>query len=345
MSIRDYMSQQEEQKNTTTQATNNTESSGQIVDTNPPTNGVVSTEVLPNDDVVAPPPIGSVPYAQRHRESRQSGIPTGQGLSVQEMYDYLSGSSYEDPEKEKKRKKREYTNKVIAAIGDGLGAISNMVTTSAGADNMHDPKNDILPAMQARYETLNQQREAKKQAWLSGKLKARQMDMDEAYKQSQSAKNKAQENYYIRQNQKMDDEQENKIEELENAKKKIDAEINAKQAQIDQAKADAEEKKRYHDELLELQREKNRLQAEANRIRSYAATTGRIRAEKYEGGSGGTKKGTTPTITVSEQYVGTGANRRKIGETVTTKKPAQPTSGGGNQKRKYTGKSMTKKKK
>lgn len=342
MSIRDYMSQQEEAN---TQPTFSTESSGEIVDSTEPTNGVVRAEALPNDDVVAPPPIGSVPYAQRHRQDRQNGVPTGRELSNQEMYEYLLGSSYDDPEKEKKRKKREYTNKMIAAIGDGLGAISNMVTTSAGADNMHDSKNDILPAMQARYDTLNQQREAKKQAWISGKMKARQMDMDEAYKQSQSAKNKAQENYYIRQNQKMDDEQDNKLVELENAKKKIDAEINAKQAQIDQAKADAEERKRYHDELLELQREKNRLQAEANRIRSYVATTGRIRAEKSQGGSGRTKKGVTPTVTITEQYVGTGDNRRKIGETVTTKKPVQQTqSGGGNKAKKYTGKSMTKKK-
>lgn len=340
MSIRDYMSQKEEAN---TQPTNSTESSGGIVDSAEPTNGVVSAEALPNDDVVAPPPIGSVPYAQRHREDRQHGLPTGRELSNQEMYDYLSATSDEDPEKEKMRKKREYTNKVIAAIGDGLGAISNMVTTSAGADNMHDPKNDILPAMQARIDTLNHQREAKKQAWISGKLKARQMDIDEAYKQSQSEKNKAQENYYIRQNQKMDEEQENKLVELENAKKKIDAQINAKQAQIDQAKADAEEKKRYHDELLALQREKNRLQAEANKIRSYVATTGRIRAEKSQSG---TKKGVTPTVTVTEQYVGTGNNRRKIGETVTTKKPVQQTqSGGGSKKNKYTGKSMTQKKK
>lgn len=211
---------------------------------------------------------------------------------------------------------------MIAAIGDGLGAISNMVTTSAGADNMHNPKNDMLPAMQARYDAMEQRREANKQAALSQKMKARQMDIDEAYKQSQSDKNKAQENYYIRQNQKMDEEQENKLVELENAGKKIDADIKAKEDQLEIAKEKNQETKRYHDELLELQKQKVALQAEANKIRAYIAKTGRIRTENTSTKNTNSNKGVTPSVTVSEQFVGTGKNRRKVGETVTTKKPA-----------------------
>lgn len=327
--IQDYM--QEEANNNDSQPTENR---GDVVASQNPTEGVVGENAMPNNHIQVPLPLGvAEANAKRHREARQTGLPTGRTLTNEEMYAYLNKGDIETPEKTKAREKRERRNKTIAAIGDGLGAISNMITTSAGADSLHNPQNDISPSLQKMYDEQEEKREKRRQAYMSGLDKARQRDLAEADSESQRNLRESQANYYERKQKEMDDAQDNKLKELDNAKAKIDAAIKAEEEKARQAAADAEEKKRHNEEVERLQKERNQVARQANDIRAYAAKTGRIRANKYQGGgSGKSGKGTTPTKTVKTTYVGTGKNRRAISVEESVRTPYTPSSGGGKKK-------------
>ena len=84
-----------------------------------------------------------------------------------------------EPETVKDRAKLERKQKreeLFAAIGDGISALSNLFFTTKGAPNMYDTNNTMSERTRVRYDRMMRDRDAKRSAWYSGWLKAKQAD-------------------------------------------------------------------------------------------------------------------------------------------------------------------------
>ncbi len=74
-------------------------------------------------------------------------------------------------DKEQRRKER------IAAIGDGISALSNLYFATKGAPNMYDAANSLSEASRVRYDRMKEDYRAKREAYLSGLQNAQRLDI------------------------------------------------------------------------------------------------------------------------------------------------------------------------
>lgn len=97
-------------------------------------------------------------------------------MSYADMFKLLNPESNETPEQKARREKKEKRNMRIAAFGDGLRALSNMVFATQGARVMHNPQTDLSAVQLKRKQMIDAQREKNKAAWLNGYQKALALD-------------------------------------------------------------------------------------------------------------------------------------------------------------------------
>lgn len=114
---------------------------------------------------------------------------------LNELLNPYKAPTAEELEKERKKQKRE---KIFAAIGDGISALSNLYFTSQYAPNMYDPKAKTQSQqVQDRWDKLKAERDANKKAYYDGLIKAQALDDEYAQKEreweqkKQAAKDKA----------------------------------------------------------------------------------------------------------------------------------------------------------
>lgn len=87
----------------------------------------------------------------------------------------------ETEEERKKRERREKSKKIIAAVGDGLMALSNLYFTTRGAPNMYDHKTmSQQTPLQAQLDKLKADREANADKYLQYSLKIGDLQNDRA---------------------------------------------------------------------------------------------------------------------------------------------------------------------
>lgn len=89
-------------------------------------------------------------------------------------------SANETEEERKKREKRERAKRVIAAVGDGIRALSNLYFTSQYAPNMYNPDDTQLAKVDARQEKLKAEREANRDKYLKYSLRIGDLQNDRA---------------------------------------------------------------------------------------------------------------------------------------------------------------------
>ena len=173
---------------------------------------------------------------------------TGEDLNAQEDNPYRNSQikTYEDmtrrledeerrlrPETEEqkaKREKRERREKLFAAIGDGLSALSNVYFTTKGAPDMSS-KRTLTDAVQGKYDKLKAEREADRDKYLNIlKMKADNFgklgDMDDAKHARRMALIKSAYEYERQQD--------------ENARKNRESDSKVKKSAADTNKANAE---------------------------------------------------------------------------------------------------------
>ena len=92
--------------------------------------------------------------------------------------DYASANETE--EERKKREKIEKSKRVIAAVGDGIRALSNLYFTSQYAPNMYNPDDTQLAKVDARQEKLKAEREANRDKYLNYSLRIGDLENDRA---------------------------------------------------------------------------------------------------------------------------------------------------------------------
>ena len=94
---------------------------------------------------------GSIPIVKKEEpkpEPKQE--PEKKQLTYAEMYKMLNPADIESPEQRAQREKNEKRKARIAAFGDGLRALANIVFASKGAKVVHNPESDMTAASNKR---------------------------------------------------------------------------------------------------------------------------------------------------------------------------------------------------
>ena len=99
-------------------------------------------------------------------------------MSYVEMYQRLNPfqpPTEEDLEKERKKAKRD---KIFAAIGDGISALSNLYFTTRYAPNMYNHENAQSAKVERKWQQLQADRDAQMNAYIRNLMAAKQADDD-----------------------------------------------------------------------------------------------------------------------------------------------------------------------
>lgn len=102
--------------------------------------------------------------------------PQPKQLSYADMYKMLNPEHEETAEQRANREKKERTKARIAALGDGLRALSNIYFSTKGARVVHNPESDMTKVVNKRKEYMDAQRERNRAAWLAGYQRAMALD-------------------------------------------------------------------------------------------------------------------------------------------------------------------------
>lgn len=130
-------------------------------------NGVDVNQDAPSDDEDKP----SIPIVKKE-ESK----PQPKQLSYADMYKILNPEMNETAEQRANREKKERTKARIAALGDGLRALSNIYFATKGAKVVHNPESDMTKAVNKRKAYMDEQREKNRASWLAGYQRALALD-------------------------------------------------------------------------------------------------------------------------------------------------------------------------
>ena len=120
---------------------------------------------------------GSIPIVKKGEpkpEPKQE--PEKKQLTYAEMYKMLNPADSESPEQRAQREKNEKRKARIAAFGDGLRALANIVFASKGAKVVHNPESDMTAAINKRKAYMDAQREKNRASWLAGYQRALALD-------------------------------------------------------------------------------------------------------------------------------------------------------------------------
>lgn len=113
----------------------------------------------------------SVPIVKKEEQK-----PQPKRLSYADMYKILNPELNETAEQRANREKKERTKARIAALGDGLRALSNIYFATNGAKVVHNPESDMTKVVNKRKAYMDAQREKNRAAWLTGYQRALALD-------------------------------------------------------------------------------------------------------------------------------------------------------------------------
>ena len=113
----------------------------------------------------------SVPIVKKEEPAEQP-----KQLSYADMYKILNPEHQETEEQRANREKKERTKARIAALGDGLRALSNIYFATNGAKVVHNPESDMTKAVNKRKAYMDAQREKNRASWLAGYQRALALD-------------------------------------------------------------------------------------------------------------------------------------------------------------------------
>lgn len=130
-------------------------------------NGVDVNQGASSDEEDKP----SVPIVKKEEPK-----PQPKQLSYADMYKILNPEHQETAEQRANREKKERTKARIAALGDGLRALSNIYFATKGAKVVHNSESDMTKAVNKRKAYMDEQREKNRASWLAGYQRALALD-------------------------------------------------------------------------------------------------------------------------------------------------------------------------
>lgn len=108
--------------------------------------------------------------------------PQPKKMSYFDMFQRMSPYKPPTAEELENARKKEKRDKVFAAIGDGIAALSNLYFTTKGAPNAFDPRNSLSAKARERWDKLNKEREENARYYMQEAMKAQALDDDRADK-------------------------------------------------------------------------------------------------------------------------------------------------------------------
>lgn len=229
-------------------------------------NGVDVNQSVPSDEEDKP----SVPIVKKEEPK-----PQAKQLSYADMYKMLNPEQEETAEQKERREKKERTKARIAAIGDGLRALSNIYFSTKGAKVVHNPESDITKVVNKRKEYMDAQREKNRAAWLAGYQRAMALD-EEARKNDLTLAEQIR--YHDMQNENNKTKNDQGQQRIDQGNRRLDLSKMKYQTDADYKKAVLAIRKALADGQI------SHWQAQ-EAIQRMNAETGRVRANKSGGGS------------------------------------------------------------
>ncbi|PDP60149.1 hypothetical protein [Prevotella intermedia] len=238
-----------------------------------------------------PPPISSwlkkevPPTAEEAQQTAEQTEETPRRMSLEEIANHLYATNKPSPEEEERQRKRERSKAILAAIGDGVSALSNLYHTSKYAPDMSNPGSSLSDDGRKRYDRWKQVRKDNEEKYNNAILRARQGDYELNLKEREmlrkeaadAAKDAREAKRYEEQAKAKAEELRIRAEQAQNAKDKAaaDAEYKKAQQEFNQRKLEAEtalkkeqiaiqratlaETTRYHSAQIALGRERNNI--------------------------------------------------------------------------------------
>lgn len=223
---------------------------------------------------------GSIPIVKKEEPKQEpKQEPEKKQLTYAEMYKMLNPADSESPEQRAQREKNEKRKARIAAFGDGLRALANIVFASKGAKVVHNPESDMTAAINKRKAYMDAQREKNRAAWQAGYQRALALDEEARKNNLTLAEQMRYHDIIAKNNDSKNDLSQQRIDQgnrrLDLSKMKYDTDADYKKSILAIKKALADGQISHWQAQEAIQR--------------MNAETGRIRANKS--GSGGSRKG------------------------------------------------------
>lgn len=220
----------------------------------------------------------SVPIVKKEEQN-----PLPKQLSYADMYKMLNPEHEETAEQKANREKKERTKARIAALGDGLRALSNIYFSTKGAKVVHNPESDISKVVNKRKEYMDAQREKNRSAWLAGYQRAMALD-EEARKNNLTLAEQMR--YHDMQNETNKTKNDQGQQRIDQGNRRLDLSKMKYQTDADYKKAVLAIKKALADGQIshwQAQEAIQRMNAESGRIRANKSGSGSSRTGSYSG--------------------------------------------------------------
>jgi hypothetical protein len=237
-------------------------------------NGVDVNQTVPSDEEDKP----SVPIVKKE-ESK----PQAKQLSYADMYKMLNPEQEETAEQKERREKKERTKARIAAIGDGLRALSNIYFATKGAKVVHNPESDMTKVVNKRKEYMDAQRERNQAAWLAGYQRAMALD-EEARKNDLTLAEQMR--YHDMQNENNKTKNDQGQQRIDQGNRRLDLSKMKYQTDADYKKAVLAIRKALADGQIshwQAQEAIQRMNAETGRVRANKSGSSSSRTGSYSG--------------------------------------------------------------
>lgn len=237
-------------------------------------NGVDVNQTVPSDEEDKP----SVPIVKKDEQK-----PQPKQLSYADMYKMLNPEQEETAEQKERREKKERTKARIAAIGDGLRALSNIYFATKGAKVVHNPESDMTKVVNKRKEYMDAQRERNQAAWLAGYQRAMALD-EEARKNDLTLAEQIRYHDMLNENNKTKADQGQ--QRIDQGNRRLDLSKMKYQSDADYKKAVLAIRKALADGQIshwQAQEAIQRMNAETGRVRANKSGSGGSRTGSYSG--------------------------------------------------------------
>ena len=218
----------------------------------------------------------SVPIVKKEEQK-----PQPKQLSYADMYKMLNPEREETAEQKANREKKERTKARIAALGDGLRALSNIYFSTRGAKVIHNPESNMTKVVNKRKEYMDAQREKNRAAWLADYQRALALD-EQAKSRGMTYAEQVRHNKELESIAKIKNDQGQ--QRIDQGNRRLDLSKMKYQTDADYKKAVLTIKKALADGQI------SHWQAQ-EAIQRMNAETGRIRANKSGSGHGGSRTG------------------------------------------------------
>ena len=220
----------------------------------------------------------SVPIVKKEEQK-----PQPKQLSYADMYKILNPEREETAEQKANREKKERTKARIAALGDGLRALSNIYFSTKGAKVIHNPESDMTKVVNKRKEYMDAQREKNRAAWLTGYQRALALD-EEAKSRGMTYAEQVRHNKELESIAKTKNDQGQ--QRIDQGNRRLDLSKMKYQTDADYKKAVLAIKKALADGQIshwQAQEAIQRMNAETGRIRANKSGSGSSRTGSYSG--------------------------------------------------------------